>query len=397
MLHIALKMLMGDRAKYIGLLMGIAFTAFLVTFAASFFAGFMTRGFSLITENSAADVWVMDPAVDSVEQTINMPNNALARVRNVDGVRFATPLALGTVNARFANGRFQIFEVIGVDDATLTGAPPLRSGGIPTVLHAPDAIIVDAGGTRGKLRTPLSRADQWPSDGVHLNVPMRELESGDELLVEGLRVKVAGRSGTLPRFPPRPLMYTTYSNAARILPQEQHLLTFVLVAKQPGVTARQLAKRIEAHTGLRARSSEDFKKDTVRWYLVNSEDVGDITAMIILAMTVGFGTTGIMLYMFTYENLRQYALLKAMGASHGMLRSMILAQACICALTGTGLGLGLCGIVGELATRTDFPFRLMWFGPVLGTIGVLIVSLTAAVISIRPVVKLSPGVVFAGR
>ena len=397
MLHIALKMLMGDRAKYVGLLMGIAFTAFLVTFAASYFAGFMTRGFSLISENSVVDVWVMDAAVDSVEQTINMPDSALARVRNVDGVRYATPLALGTVNARFANGRFQTFDVIGVDDATLVGAPLLDSGGMPTVLHAPDAVIVDAGGTSGKLQTPRLKADQWPRDGAHLEVPTRELAPGDELLVEGRRVKVAGRSLTLPRFPPRPLMYTTYSNAARILPREQHLLTFVLVAGKPGVAARELAKRIEAHTGLRARSSEDFKEDTVRWYLVNSEDVGDMTAMMILAMTVGFGTAGIMLYMFTYENLRQYALLKAMGASHGVLRTMILMQACICALIGTGLGLGLCAVVAEFVTRIDFPFRLMWFGPVLGTGGVLIVSLTAAVISMRPVLKLAPGVVFAGR
>ena len=64
MLRVALKMLLGDRAKYVGLLFGITFTSFLVTFAASYFCGFMTRGFALIAENPTADVWVMDPAVD---------------------------------------------------------------------------------------------------------------------------------------------------------------------------------------------------------------------------------------------------------------------------------------------------------------------------------------------
>jgi putative ABC transport system permease protein len=39
----------------------------------------------------------------------------------------------------------------------------------------------------------------------------------------------------------------------------------------------------------------------------------------------------------------------------------------------------------------------MWFAPLVGAVGVLIVSLTAALISIRPVLKLEPGVVFAGR
>jgi putative ABC transport system permease protein len=96
MLRVALKMLMGDRAKYAGLLSGIAFTSFLVTFAASYFCGFMTRGFALIAENPAADVWVMDPAVVSAEKTANMPASALDRIRGVEGVASAVPLALGT-------------------------------------------------------------------------------------------------------------------------------------------------------------------------------------------------------------------------------------------------------------------------------------------------------------
>jgi len=86
MLRVALKMLMGDRAKYLGLLFGITFTSFLVTFAASYFCGFMTRGFALIADNPRADVWVMDPAVVSVEQTTNMAAYALDRVRGVEGV-----------------------------------------------------------------------------------------------------------------------------------------------------------------------------------------------------------------------------------------------------------------------------------------------------------------------
>ena len=73
MFFIAIRMLLGDRAKYAGLIFGITFTSFLVTFAGSYFSGFMTRGFSLITENQFADVWVMDPAVRSADQTTNLP------------------------------------------------------------------------------------------------------------------------------------------------------------------------------------------------------------------------------------------------------------------------------------------------------------------------------------
>ncbi|MEJ2590223.1 MAG: ABC transporter permease [Candidatus Thiodiazotropha sp.] len=398
MYFVALKMLMGDRAKFTGLLLGIAFTAFLVTFAASYFCGFMTRGFALIAENPATDVWVMDPAVSSTEETINMPDSALMRVRSVSGVRYAAPMALGNIDARLANGRFQSFQVIGVDDATLTGAPVPAGHDSPDLLRRPDAAIVDAGGTSGKLGTPLRVRDQWPYDGAHLDVPLRDLAPGDELLADDSRIRVLGVSHTLPRYPPRPLLYMTYSNALRVLPSERKRLTFILVTAMPGVNAVALARRIERVTGLRARASSDFEADTVRWYLVNSEDVGDMVAMILLAMTVGFGVAGIMLYMYTYENLRQYAVLKAMGTGPGTLSAMIFVQAATSAILGAGVGLGVCALVGQGVTAAfDYPFRMMWYTPLVGGIGVLIVSLTAAAVSIRPVIRLQPGVVFAGR
>jgi len=228
-----------------------------------------------------------------------------------------------------------------------------------------------------------------------LDVPTRELAAGDELLVNDHRVMVRGRTNALPRYPPRPLMYTTLANATRILLPERHLITFVLAKAAPGVSPRELAARIHAQTGLRARSSDDFIADTVNWFLINSEDVGDMASMISIAMSVGFGVTGVMLYMFTREALKQYAVLKAMGANSRMLLSMIFAQTGFCALLGTGLGLGLCAIVGQIAIwEFDYPFRMMWFTPVVGGLSVLLVSLVAAAISAlngrRPALTASP-------
>src|SRR5260370_7626375 len=113
MLRVAIKMLIGDRAKYAGLVFGITFTSFLVTFAASYFTGFMTRGFALVSENQTVDVWVMDPAVRSVEKTANMAASALYPVRSIEGVRSAVPMALGTANVRFPNAPFHSFQPLG--------------------------------------------------------------------------------------------------------------------------------------------------------------------------------------------------------------------------------------------------------------------------------------------
>jgi len=89
-----------------------------------------------------------------------------------------------------------------------------------------------------------------------------------------------------------PLIYATFSNCTRILLPERHRLTFVLATAAPGVSPRELVTRIHARTNLKARSSEDFKADTVRWYLINSEDVGDVAAMLSMATSVGFWGNG---------------------------------------------------------------------------------------------------------
>ncbi len=288
-------------------------------------------------------------------------------------------------------------QVIAVDDATLTGVPLMTDGATASVLRTPDAVIVDDGGSSGKLDTPSERADQWPRGRPHLDVPMRPLATGDELLINDTRVRIAGRSMALPRFPPRPLLFTTFSTAGRILLPERRRLTFVLVTAAPGVDPRALATRIETATALRARSSVDFKADTVRWMVTNSEDVGDAVTMLTIAMLVGFGVTGVMMFMFTNENLKYYAVLNAMGATARQIVGMVFVQAAICALLGAGLGLGLCAIAGRMFTLYNFPFRLMWFAPVAGGAAVVLVSIGAAALSMRPVLKMQPASFLAGR
>lgn len=396
MWRIALRMLAADRAKFGGLVFGLAFTSFLVTFAASYFCGFMTNGYALVSENPQVDVWVMDPAVESVEQTTNLTSSALERVRGVPGVRDARALRLASIDARFANGRVQPVQVIAVDDITLDGVPAPQDV-VPAVLREGDSVLVDAGATEDKLLAPVRAADRWPHDGPHLDAPLRPLAAGDELLLNDRALQVRGVTAVHPRFPPRPLVYMTRGTALRVLPYERRDVTFVLVRTMPGSDAHDVATHIAQRTGLRARTSDDFIVDTVRWYLVNSEDVGDISAMLILAMTMGLGVSGIMLYLFTHDRRRDYAVLRALGLAPRTLSMMVVVQAFTAAAIGAGIGLGACGIAGEIATRFGFPFRMLVYTPIAGIVAVLLVAVAGTLASLMPVRRLDPAEVFALR
>src|SRR5919108_351824 len=96
---IALKMLTGDRAKYLGIIFGVAFASLLMAQQMSMFVGVMLRTTSQIRDVQEADLWVMDPRVQYVEEIKPLPDTDLQRVRGVPGVAWAVPLAKGLVQA----------------------------------------------------------------------------------------------------------------------------------------------------------------------------------------------------------------------------------------------------------------------------------------------------------
>ncbi len=392
MRYIALKMLWKDKAKFLGLVFGIAFTSFMITFALSYLAGFLTRGFALIDENKNVDIWVMDPSVTSTEMTTNIPLNLLYRIKSIEGVANAVPILLKDIDIRFVNGRFQKAQMIVVDDASLAGVPKANTK--RELLYKPNTVIIDSGGTSGKLLTPIDSKNIK----LNLNTPLRKLKEGDYLLINNKLVTVSGISKTIPRFPPRVLVYTRYKTASNLFPSIKDKATFILVKTKEKANLKNIIKKIQIRTNLRARTAKDFKKDTVLWYMINSEDVGDMVSMLLLAMIVGFGVTGIILYMFTYENLKQYAILKAIGASKKILISIVFFQALISAAISVGIGIGFCALVGDILfiSEFDYPFRMMWFAPAVGIVGVFLISFIVALVSIYPVLKLDPSIVFSG-
>jgi putative ABC transport system permease protein len=97
---IALKMLIGDRAKFLGIVLGLTFAAALITQQGSIFCGLMLRTAAQITDITGADLWVMDPSVRFVDDIKPMLESNLQRVRGVEGVKWAVPLYKGNARAK---------------------------------------------------------------------------------------------------------------------------------------------------------------------------------------------------------------------------------------------------------------------------------------------------------
>ncbi len=68
-LRIAYKLLVNDKGKFVALLVGITFAVFLMVMMTSMFSGILYRSSSTVI-NIGAKIWVMDPAVNNVANTI---------------------------------------------------------------------------------------------------------------------------------------------------------------------------------------------------------------------------------------------------------------------------------------------------------------------------------------
>ncbi|MBN8847167.1 FtsX-like permease family protein [Sphingomonas sp. 67-36] len=105
--------------------------------------------------------------------------------------------------------------------------------------------------------------------------------------------------------------------------------------------------------------------------------------MLTVAVAIGFGFTDVMLYIFAAEHLHQYAVLRALGAPPTTLWRMIIAQAGVVGLLGTGIGLGLCTVASVAVGLAELPFRLMWWVPLGCALLNLLACLGAVFLRVR--------------
>lgn len=386
MYRVALKMLVGDRAKYFGIVMGITFASLLITQQSSIFTGLMTRTYGFIGDTGLPDIWVMDPKVQFIDDIKPLQDTEVFRVRSIAGVEWAVPLYKGLVKARLQNGRFQTVNLVGLDDATLIGGPPTMVEGTLADLRRSDAVIVDEVGAKGKLAKP----------GPTPDAPKTPIGVGDTLELNDHRAIVVGICKVSRTFQSQPMVYTTYSRATTFAPRERKLLSFVLVKAKAGEDLQAVKARIERVTGLAAYTKQEFKDLTYDYFMKNTGIPVNFGIAVVLGFIVGTAIAGQTFFNFTQDNLKHFGTLKAMGASNKTLLLMILLQALTVGVIGYGVGVGAAAYIGYAAKGTELSFRMPWYLLVLSGGAVTIICLFSALLSIRTVMKLEPAIVFKG-
>jgi len=355
---LARRQLFARRGRTLAGLVGIAAAFLLVLALNAIFAGIEGRLTGYINR-SGADVIVAQAGVQTMHMTQSaLPEPNVRAIQAVAGVASATPI---------------LYRSVFIERGDKSGVVALVGGGpIPGAAHTPTGrgIVIDK-----------ALADQL---GVGI---------GDIVTVLGTQLRVAGEvtgtaaiSGSF-AFVARPTL-------ANLL-QVQGLASYVLVRAESGMSATDLAERINASVpGVTATTRERFASSERRVVGDMSTDI--VRAMTFIGFVIGVAVAGLVAYSATLTQLRDVAVLRALGLTTRRALALVGAQVGFMIVVGFVLALVLVAVLAQLAPSLSPTLVLsVHAGDVLRAALVAgAVALAAALIPILRVAHVEPASVF---
>lgn len=375
LLRIALKLLLNDKGKFATLVIGITFSVFLMMQMTSMFSGILYQSAANIV-NVGAKMWVMDPAVETPQNSIPMPDYVLDAVRSIPGVKFAVPLYVGAGLVKLNDGTYQSATIIGLDDASLFGRPAIISGNILDI-YKNNAFIMVKDANYAKLDSPKI--------GTSF-----EINDHRAVVVALAHTSVPGLFGL-------PTLYTTYNRATQDLPSTRYLISYILVQPKSAQDIAAIERQVKS-LGYLALTDQQFIARNDKFYEYKTGMGTNILIMTLISFLVGLSIAGETFYMFVLDNLEHFGALKAIGAKSGELIQMIVFQSLVVGFLGFGFGVLLSSTMIGIAKLkvANYAAMVTYENLFLALIMVLVISVFSSYIGIRKVIRIDPFDVFRG-
>lgn len=378
---VAFKILLHDKAKYVALVLGVSFATLLISQQSAIFHSLMHASTRDILEANQADIWVMKSSVETLDQGYPIAELSVNRVRSVPGVQWAVPYYQSTAQLRTEDGRMKLVQLVGIDDLSMVGAPQEMLIGTLDDFHQPDAIVMDIAGYTSIFPGVA------PQVGAIVEIGQRRA------VVVGICYIGASWSGM-------PRVYTRRSLGVAMARETLNPVTYVLARASSEQSPEEVAKQITQATGLKARTRTAFMGDTRTWILKYSGIAENFGITILMGVVIGVAIVGQTFYMFSVENLKQFATLKAIGVNNWVILRMIMIQALFVSTIGYCLGIGAANLFFAMtSTQLSGGLRGMFMHPFIfvgSGIFIVLVTLLACVVSVRKVLTVDPAVVFRG-
>jgi putative ABC transport system permease protein len=385
---LASRNLFHDRLSLLVTLVGIVFSVVLVAVQCSIYLGSEFR-IVAVMDHIKTDLWVLPGGTKSFDLPVLLPGREKYAVLSTPGVQRAEDLVVSFISwRRLAQGSSS--DKMGcATDKGICGTRAAMLVGFDTATNKtlPWDIVE---GSVADLATPNAVA----ADSTYFKELAVE-RIGDRAEVNEMQVAVKVVTQGIRSFTTLPFIFANLPLARMIVGASGDQATYTLVQIAPGANAEEIRKSLLARLpDAEVLTHDEFRKRSLDYWLFETGAGSGLIAGALLAIVVGIVVVAQTLYASTKEHINEFATLRALGASSGFIRKVILWQAVLSAIMGYCVGMVVAVVVIYLL-RDLLPivmtFNLVW-GLLVLTIAMCVL---AAVSAIYKVIRIDPAVVFS--
>jgi putative ABC transport system permease protein len=371
MFKTALRFILYDKPKSIGALFGVVISIFLIGQQTGIFI-FLTGMMSSLVDNIETDIWVVDNRTTNVAALGQIDARYQRQIEALPGIAHVYPLVIAGSSAKFEDGKSAGITLVGSQAPSFVGGPWKLDKGTPQSLLQDQAVTTDVYDTKLLGGAKI---------GTHFGI-------GGKQATVALQTKGARGFGAS-------FVFTTIDRARYYGKFPRNKVSALLIKLKPGADADQVIRQIDQNMfGVKAWRKKDFSAATVSTILGSSGIATSVGTLIVFAIIAGSIIIGLTLYSAATDRLKDYATLKAIGATNAYVRNLILTQAMLFALVGYMIGVVLMYGFKLGIANAGIMFEYNWMMYLAFAVVTLVISLIGVVAAIRRIVQIEPASVF---
>ena len=310
---------------------GVGFAVLLMMVQSGLLIGFAITTSSLV-DNAKADFWIVPRGTKDVDQAGPMIERQKYLLMGVPGVEHVDSLVVHFADWKRPDGGTESVIVVGVDPVQPALEPWNFIAGSTADLGIANAIVIDE---LYSQKLGVSRV-------------------GQTVEIMNRRARVVGITSRIRTFTQSPYVFTSLKNAKLLTGLRDEQTSYLLVRAEPGADLGRLKAQLQsALPATDVWASNAFSWQTRMYWLVTTGAGTALLIAAILGVIVGLVIVSQTLYSATVERIEEYATIRAMGASNGYLKAIILRQSLLSGGAGYAIGTGVALVVAQLAERSS--------------------------------------------